>query len=152
MQKDYGDIVFDGKPSKVLSAGFLLPANRPQRSEDDEIGQANDAISPIHLATAGFAFQVAARTEAKVKVRLEGSVYVRMLPTDQEVCDRPIAFRLSRDLQRQMAELRREHVSRARASHEELLRARRTRLGRMATNKRGGGPLGARGTTAKNWS
>ncbi len=117
----FGDIILDGKPSKVLSAAFLLPANRAPRSEEDEIGQANDAVTPIHVATVGLAFQVAARPEIRVLVRPQGSIYVRMLPTEDELRARPIAFRLSQDLQRELAGLRREYVARARAANEELL-------------------------------
>jgi hypothetical protein len=117
----FGDVILDGKPSKVLSAAFLLPANKAGRP-GDEVGQANDAINPIHVGTVGMSFQVAGEGGGEILVQPTGSVYVRALPSVEEMRTRPIPFVLNDDLRVQLNELRREFVSRAESENVSVIR------------------------------
>jgi len=74
-----GDLIFGAKPSTKLVSGFLLP-------RFDASGQ-EDETSDIHLATMGIDLQIAA-TQAGEAILVPGiSIYVRLLPTWEELTD-----------------------------------------------------------------
>jgi len=75
-----GDVIYGARPSARLVSGFLLP-------RFDETGL-EDETSDIHLATMGVDLQLAAEGGAEVIVRPRAAVYVRLLPTWDEVADR----------------------------------------------------------------
>ncbi|WP_442579342.1 hypothetical protein ACSBOB_28250 [Mesorhizobium sp. ASY16-5R] len=74
-----GDIIYGTRPSARLVSGFLLP-------RFDETGL-EDETSDIHLATMGIDLQVGAGQRAEVVVRPRASVYLRVLPTWDDVVD-----------------------------------------------------------------
>lgn len=75
-----GATIFGSRPSARLVSGFLLP-------RFDETGL-EDETSDIHLATMGIDLQIAAGQGAEVVVRPQASVYVRLLPSWDDVVDR----------------------------------------------------------------
>jgi hypothetical protein len=74
-----GDFIFGVKPSAKLVSGFLLP-------RFDATGQ-GDETSDIHIATMGIDLQVAAERSGEVVVVPDISIYVRMLPTWEDLID-----------------------------------------------------------------
>jgi len=74
-----GEVIYAVRPSSKLVSGFLLP-------RFDRSGQ-EDETSDIHIATMGLDHQVASNESGEVVVRPRLSVYLRELPTWQEICD-----------------------------------------------------------------
>ena len=74
-----GEFIFGVKPSAKLVSGFLLP-RFGATGQDDE-------TSDIHIATMGIDLQVATQQSGEVVVVPDISVYVRMLPTWEELSD-----------------------------------------------------------------
>ncbi len=72
-----GEFIFGVKPSAKLVSGFLLP-------RFDATGQ-GDETSDIHIATMGIDLQVAAERSGEIVVVPDLSIYVRMLPTWEDV-------------------------------------------------------------------
>jgi hypothetical protein len=99
----FGAQLFGTKPSQQLCSGFLLPGS--SATESDE------ASSPIRIRTHGLDLQVAAETRGRVRVIPAFAVYVRVLPTQDDLARRDcrIQFRLkstvSRDIRRRQKEL-----------------------------------------------
>lgn len=76
---DEGRIVFGVRPSSKFVSGFLLP-------RFDRTGQ-EDETSDIHIATLGLDLQLAAGRSGEVSVSPRASIYVRELPSWQEIAD-----------------------------------------------------------------
>ena len=74
-----GEFIFGVKPSAKLVSGFLLP-------RFDATGQ-GDETSDIHIATMGIDLQVAAERSDEVAVVPDIAIYVRMLPTWEDLTD-----------------------------------------------------------------
>lgn len=74
-----GDTIYGTRPSARLVSGFLLP-------RFDETGQ-EDETSDIHLATMGIDLQLAAGCGGEVVIRPRASVYIRILPTWEDIAD-----------------------------------------------------------------
>ena len=74
-----GEFIFGVKPSAKLVSGFLLP-------RFDATGQ-GDETSDIHIATMGIDLQVAAERSGEIVVVPDISIYVRMLPTWEDLID-----------------------------------------------------------------
>jgi hypothetical protein len=74
-----GEFVFGVKPSAKFVSGFLLP-------RFDATGQ-EDETSDIHLATMGIDLQVAADRSGEVVLKPDLAIYVRLLPTWEELTD-----------------------------------------------------------------
>src|SRR5947207_3443317 len=74
-----GEFIFGVKPSARLVSGFLLP-------RFDATGQ-GDETSDIHIATMGIDLQVAAEQSGEIAVVPDIAIYVRMLPTWEELTD-----------------------------------------------------------------
>jgi hypothetical protein len=74
-----GEYIFGARPSTRLVSGFLLPRFDDQGSDDE--------TSDIHLATMGLDVQLAADQSGELVVRPEASIYVRLLPTWDELND-----------------------------------------------------------------
>ena len=72
-----GEIVFGTKPSLRFVSGFLLPRY-------EETGQ-EDETSDIHLSSHGIDCQIAAGARGSVVVNAAFSIYVRALPTWQDL-------------------------------------------------------------------
>ena len=74
-----GEVIFGVKPSAKLVSGFLLPRY-------DATGQ-DDETSDIHIATMGVDLQVAADRTGELVLVPDISIYVRMLPTWEDLID-----------------------------------------------------------------
>src|SRR6266566_7312116 len=74
-----GEFIFGVKPSAKLVSGFLL-------ARFDATGQ-GDETSDIHIATMGIDLQVAADRTGEVAAVPDISIYVRMLPTWEDLND-----------------------------------------------------------------
>jgi hypothetical protein len=74
-----GDFIFGVKPSAKLVSGFLLP-----RFDATGIG---DETSDIHIATMGIDLQVASEHSGEIVIVPDIAIYVRMLPTWEDLSD-----------------------------------------------------------------
>src|ERR1700730_176236 len=74
-----GNIIYGGRPSSKLVSGFLLP-------RFDQTGL-EDETSDIRIATMGLDLQLAADSSGEVIIRPEVSVYIRLLPSWEEITD-----------------------------------------------------------------
>jgi hypothetical protein len=72
-----GDLVFAVRPSLRFVSGFLLP-------RFEETGQI-DETSDIHISTHGLDLQIAADAKGEVTVAAEFAIYVRALPSWEEL-------------------------------------------------------------------
>src|ERR1051326_3339121 len=73
---EHGRVVLGEKPSRVLASGFLLP--RLNADGDDE-------SSDIRIAAHGMDFRVRVEGPGEIHVRPTFSVYVRALPSAEEL-------------------------------------------------------------------
>jgi superfamily II DNA/RNA helicase len=74
-----GKILYNSKPRNILVTEFLLPKPERERIEDEE-------ASPIHISAHGLDFQIGSDNQnIKISVKPTISVYVRILPTPDEV-------------------------------------------------------------------
>src|SRR5258705_3749499 len=74
-----GEFIFGIKPSAKLVSGFLLP-----RFDATGVG---DETSDIHIATMGIDLQVASEHSGEIVVVPDIAIYVRMLPTWEDLSD-----------------------------------------------------------------
>src|SRR3954471_7895701 len=72
-----GDLVFAVKPSLRFVSGFLLP-------RFEETGQI-DETSDIHISTHGLDLQIDAAAKGELTVAVEFAIYVRALPSWEEL-------------------------------------------------------------------
>jgi len=100
-QGDYYRVILGNKPSKTLLSEFILPMPEEERDGDEE-------ADPIQISAHGLDFQIlaSARNE-KLAVNVTGAVYVRILPTAEEV--KPggtleMSFPLKREVGRELKE------------------------------------------------
>lgn len=104
-----GDIIYGARPSSRLVSGFLLP-------RFDETG-IEDETSDIHLATIGVDLQLSTDGGCSVVVRPRASVYVRLLPSWDEVIDERHDMRpqvqLSRHTRREVEQRARDYINTA---------------------------------------
>lgn len=76
---EFYQVIFGNKPSKALISEFLLPMPEAERQGDEE-------ADPIQISAHGLDFQISSEArDEKLRVRLTGAVYVRILPTADEV-------------------------------------------------------------------
>lgn len=117
---DLGKIVFGDPPTKVFAAGFLLPAVR--RTSDPGGGMIEVEItSPVHVATLGMSFQVARNVPGQLRIVPGGSVYIRLLPSVEDMAAANVTFAMNRALRASMrthkARLTRERLAAASLGH-----------------------------------
>lgn len=76
---DFHKVIYGSKPSKVLVSEFILPMPDDERDGDEE-------SNPICISTHGVDFQISRESKSdKMKVVPSGSVYLRVLPTAEEM-------------------------------------------------------------------
>ncbi|MGC2519130.1 MAG: helicase-related protein [Burkholderiales bacterium] len=76
---DFYSVIYGSKPSAALMSEFIVPMPAEERVGDEE-------ADPIRISAHGLDFQVRANAKAtKMAVSLKGAVYVRILPTEDEV-------------------------------------------------------------------
>jgi hypothetical protein len=76
---DFYRVIYGAKPSAALTSEFIVPMPPEERGGDEE-------ADPIRISAHGMDFQVrSAAIGSKLNVSLTGAVYVRILPTEDEV-------------------------------------------------------------------
>lgn len=76
---DFYKVVYGTKPSAALMSEFIVPMPAEERGGDEE-------ADPIRISAHGMDFQIRSSAEGtSLGVSLTGSVYVRILPTEDEV-------------------------------------------------------------------
>lgn len=76
---DFYKVIYGTKPSAALMSEFIVPMPAEERGGDEE-------ADPIRISAHGLDFQVrSSATTSKLGVSLTGAVYVRILPTEDEV-------------------------------------------------------------------
>ena len=76
---EFSKIVYGMKPSAALVSEFIVPMPVEQRDQDEE-------ADPIRICAHGLDFQInASAMEQHVNVDVAGAVYVRVLPSEEEV-------------------------------------------------------------------
>lgn len=74
---NYGKVIFGNKPHGVLVSGFLLPRRR--------VDDGDEVTSPIWISSHGLDFQVNRTGAGTVQVQPQFSVYVRILPNEEDI-------------------------------------------------------------------
>ncbi|KKO44791.1 helicase [Arsukibacterium ikkense] len=76
---EFYKVIYSAKPSSALMSEFILPMPDEERDGDEE-------ADPIRISAHGMDFQVrAAAIDTEISVSLTGAVYLRILPTEEEV-------------------------------------------------------------------
>lgn len=76
---EFYKVVYGTKPSTALISEFIVPMPAEERGGDEE-------ADPIHISAHGLDFQIRSTATAdKLNVSATGAVYVRILPTEDEV-------------------------------------------------------------------
>lgn len=76
---DFYKVIYGAKPSAALMSEFIVPMPAEERGGDEE-------ADPIRISAHGMDFQIrSAATGTTLGVSLTGAVYVRILPTEDEV-------------------------------------------------------------------
>ena len=88
-----GLIITGEKPSRRLTSAFLMPANPDEQDLDDE-------SSPIRITATGFDFMVRDGSTGTVRVLPRFAIYVRVLPTTEELVNKGVGFRLTQEIDR----------------------------------------------------
>lgn len=107
-----GRIIYREKPSKVLHTQMLLPRRKPSPGASSYLDK-EDVTSPSHIGTAGLTFQIANRRDRALTVAIKACIYLRVLPSQQDLRVEPVVFRLSKDARSVIMRHRREALRRA---------------------------------------
>ena len=76
---DFYKVIYGAKPSAALMSEFIVPMPSEERGGDEE-------ADPIRISAHGMDFQIrSAAMSTTLGVSLTGAVYVRILPTEDEV-------------------------------------------------------------------
>jgi len=89
----HGEVVYGSLPSRRFVSGFLLP----RRDVDD----GDEVTSPIWVSSHGLDFQVHKGVSGTVRIRPSFALYVRILPSDDDVRNRSdcrLLFRVKKDV------------------------------------------------------
>lgn len=99
---EFGQVLYGARPRSLLNSGFLLPARTD--IEGDEV------TSPIWVSAHGLDMQIAREAKGDVTLRPRFSLYVRVLPTEDDIkrTDCQPSFRLKRDVALRIRQRRRE--------------------------------------------
>lgn len=96
---DLGKIVLGDPPTKLFAAGFLLPAVKAANVPGEGPVE-TEVTSPIHLATMGMSFQVVRNAPGRIVIKPKGAVYVRVLPSTEDMSRAEMTFGLSKEMER----------------------------------------------------
>lgn len=91
-RREFYPIIFGSKPSKVLLSEFIVPMPEEERRGDEE-------ADPIQISAHGLDFQIDSTACCeRLRVNVTGAVYVRILPTAEDVLPSgrlPLSFPLT---------------------------------------------------------
>lgn len=140
----HGEVIYGARPSEHLSSGFLLSpknqgsdkAQRATVAREDSVrgysADGDDAITRSILITSqGIDLQIHAETKGELIIQPHFFVYLRMIPTWEEVCDRELlpTFRLEPEVDRRIRQTIRQRMD-DEASTDEPWEERRARIRR----------------------
>lgn len=76
---EFYDVIYGNKPAAVLMSEFIVPMPADERVGDEE-------ADPIQISAHGIDFQISSSAgNEKIGVSVTGAVYVRIIPTEDEV-------------------------------------------------------------------
>src|SRR3954471_3254664 len=107
-----GRIIYREKPSKVIHTQHLLPRRRPSATAAT-YEEKDDVTSPAHIGTAGLTFQIADRADKSTTVSIHACIYLRMLPSKEDLASSKVVFRLAKSARSVILKHRREALRRA---------------------------------------
>lgn len=112
-REEFCRVILAMQPHKALTSEFLLPKPAAERDGDEE-------ASPIEISAHGLDFQVSTQAlNAPMRIQITGAVYVRVLPTADEIAlggplepsfplDKDVQRQLTKDIAKRLADLRKE--------------------------------------------
>lgn len=115
-----GRIIYREKPSKVIHTQHLLPRRKPSPAAAT-YAEKDDVTSPAHIGTAGLTFQIADRNDRAITVRVKASIFLRMLPSRQDLASSNVVFRLAKNARSVILRHRREELRKAEDENKEAL-------------------------------
>src|SRR6516225_2734297 len=107
-----GRIIYREKPSKIIHTQHLLPRREPSPTATT-YAEKDDVTSPAHIGTAGLTFQVADRKDRAITVSIRACIYLRMLPSREDLGASKVVFRLSKTARSIILRHRREALRKA---------------------------------------
>jgi hypothetical protein len=117
-----GRVIYREKPSKVIHTQHLLPRRKPSATAVT-YAEKDDVTSPAHIGTAGLTFQIADRTDRTIAVSIRACIYLRMLPSRDDLSASKVVFRLAKNARSVILRHRREALRRAEDENRAVLGA-----------------------------
>jgi hypothetical protein len=74
---EFGKVIFGARPRTLLNSGFILP--------NPEVDIGDEVTSPIWISSHGMQVQVAADVSGLMTIQPKASVYVRVLPREEDL-------------------------------------------------------------------
>jgi len=115
-----GRTIYREKPSKVIHTQQLLPRRKPSATAAT-YAEKDDVTSPAHIGTAGLTFQIADRKDRAITVSIRACVYLRMLPSREDLAASKVVFRLAKNARSIILRHRREALRRAEDENRAVL-------------------------------
>jgi hypothetical protein len=115
-----GRVIYREKPSKVIHTQHLLPRRKPSPVAAT-YAEKDDVTSPAHIGTAGLTFQIADRKDRAISVSIRACIYLRMLPTKDDLSASKVVFRLSKNARSVILRHRREALRNAEDANRAVL-------------------------------
>ena len=115
-----GRVIYREKPSKVIHTQHLLPRRRPSATAATYV-EKDDVTSPAHIGTAGLTFQIADRKDRAITVSMRACIYLRMLPSKEDLTASRVVFRLAKSARSVILRHRREALRRAEDENRAIL-------------------------------
>lgn len=115
-----GRIIYREKPSKVIHTQHLLPRRKPSATAAT-YAEKDDVTSPAHVGTAGLTFQIANRHDRVIAVKIRACIYLRMLPSREDLAQSKVVFRLAKNARSVILRHRREALRRAESENKAVL-------------------------------
>ena len=97
----HGSVLLGDRPSSYFISGFLQPAYIPRLINPRTIDSTNN---PIHVITTGVDLQAKKGNSSEVEVAIDCSVYLRVLPTREDLEKKHTYIELSPDSERVLRE------------------------------------------------
>jgi superfamily II DNA/RNA helicase len=113
--KDGKEIV-DSSPSLKFVSGFLQPVGIPRKFTSG----GDETTNPIHVISVGADFQVTKSPDSTIQVKPHFSIYVRALPTVEQLTEKKVKLTLSDEARKKLNIQIKDSVSAFDAEHEDL--------------------------------
>lgn len=113
-------VIYREKPAKVLHTQNLLPRRKPSSAATSYM-EKDDVTSPAHIGTVGLTFQIADRRDKSLTIAARCCVYVRVLPSPNDLTATPVRFRIATHARSVILRHRREFLRRAEEENRAVL-------------------------------